>query len=93
MLNRFKNMTKLERLYYLRNILFIIGGTIIISFGTAMFLTKLNIVSGGISGIAIIIQEYLPNDFLNGQAIDFMAGIISWVLWGVGFLLVGKDFA
>ena len=93
MLNKLKNMTKIEILFLLRNLIYILGGTIAIAFGTALFLTKLNIVSGGISGIAIIIQEHLPDNFLNGQAIDLVAGIIGWVLWLIGLIFLGKRFA
>lgn len=90
---KLKKLTKVERMYFLRNLGFILGGTMAIALGTALFLTKLNIVSGGVSGIAIIIQRYMPSDFLGGQAIDFFAFIISWVLWIIGFLFVGKEFA
>lgn len=88
-----KKLTKLERQFFIRNLLFILGGTMLIALGTALFLTKLNIVSGGLSGIAIIIQYYMPVDFLGGQAIDFFAFILGWILWLLGLIFVGKEFA
>ena len=50
----FKKMTSLEKKFFLKNLFLIIFGCISLAFGTALFLTKLNIVAGGLSGIAII---------------------------------------
>lgn len=71
------------------NCFLVIIGSLILAFGFAIFLTKFNIVSGGLSGIALIIQNYFP-DF---QVIDIVTGIGSVILWIFGFFAVGKRFA
>ena len=45
----FKKMTSLEKKFFLKNLFLIIFGCISLAFGTALFLTKLNIVAGGLS--------------------------------------------
>ncbi len=70
-------------------IVLVVIGTLILAFGTAIFLTKLNIVSGGIGGIGIIVQNYFP----NFEVIDITAFILTWILWVIGLIFVGKDFA
>lgn len=90
---KFKQMTKIEKMYYARNVFFIVFGTLLLALGTAIFLTKLNIVAGGLSGIAIIVQQYIPKDLFGGQVIDILVGIFSWILWLLGFFFVSKEFA
>lgn len=90
---KLKKMTKVERNYFIKHTFEIILGSIALAFGTAIFLPNLNIVSGGLSGIAIIIQNYIPNDLFNGQIIDIFTFIATWTLWIVGFIFVGKEFA
>lgn len=92
MLN-FKKMSKVERQYRIKHLLYVILGSFSLAFGTAIFLANLNIVSGGLSGIAIIISHYLPADFLGGQTIDIIAFVFTWLLWIVGLIFVGKEFA
>ena len=68
----------------------IILGSAILAFGTGVFLTRLEIVSGGLSGIAIIIQHFLNT---KDQYIDIIVGAASLILFFVGLFFVGKEFA
>ena len=90
---KLKKMTKVERNYFIKHITEIVVGTILLAFGTAIFLVNLNIVTGGISGVGIIIQENFHTDLFGGQIIDIVSFVITWVLWAVGLIFVGKDFA
>ncbi len=78
-------------------ILFVIFGNILLAFGTAIFLTNLNIVAGGLSGIGIILQywftEWFGEGILGGQFIDIVVFILTWILWVVGLIVLGKSFA
>lgn len=67
----------------------IIAGSFLLSLGTALFLTKLSIVNGGLSGIAIIVQHYYQNDMV----IDIIVAILTAILWIVGLIFCGKEFA
>ncbi len=89
----FKKMTKLEKKFFFKNLFLIIFGCISLAFGTALFLTKLNIVAGGLSGIAIIIQFFIGEKFFGGQSIDILVFIFTWVLWILGLITLGKKFA
>ena len=86
-------MTKLEKKFFFKNLFLIIFGCISLAFGTALFLTKLNIVAGGLSGIAIIIQFFIGEKFFGGQSIDILVFIFTWALWILGLITLGKNFA
>ena len=86
-------MTALEKKFFFKNLFQIIFGCICLAFGTAIFLTTLNIVAGGLSGIAIIIQFFIGDKFFGGQSIDIFVFVLTWALWILGLLLVGKKFA
>ena len=87
----FKQSLK-TRDFWLRvfRVFLIILGSAVLAFGTAIFLTRLEIVSGGLSGIAIIIQHFIGG---ADQYIDIMVAGASVVLFFVGLFFVGKDFA
>ena len=68
----------------------VVLGSALLAFGTAIFLTRLEIVSGGLSGIAIIIQHFIGG---TEQYIDIIVAGSSVLLFLVGLLFVGKDFA
>ena len=70
------------------NFLIVIGSTLL-ALGTAIFLTKLEIVSGGVSGIGIIIQHFVGGE----RIIDIVVAILTIALWVVGFFFCGREFA
>ena len=85
----FKNWTRQQWFSFICNNLLIVFGSILLALGTAVFLTRLEIVSGGLSGIGIIIQH-----FVGGvQIIDIVVWGATVVLWFVGFFFCGKEFA
>ncbi|MBO4286052.1 MAG: YitT family protein [Bacilli bacterium] len=71
-------------------VLFVVLGSALLAFGTAVFLTKLEIVAGGLSGIAIIVQHFIGG---TDQYIDIMVAGASVVLFFIGLFFIGKDFA
>ena len=66
----------------------VILGTFILAFGSVIFLTECELVAGGVSGIAIIIQH-----FVNIQIYDYLVAGLTTLLWILGLIFVGKDFA
>lgn len=88
-----KKYSKIEIQFIIKNMLMIIIGAISLAFGTAIFLTRLNIVSGGLSGIAIIVQYFVGDKFIGNQSIDIIVFALTWLLWIVGLIFVGKEFA
>ncbi len=72
-----------------KNILLVIAGTIILAFGTAVFILPFDLVVGGISSYAIILGRIIPFDI----SIDLIITILTWSLFFIGFIVLGKDFA
>ena len=67
------------------NILLVILGTIILAFGSGVFLIPFQIVSGGIAGIGVLLSNFLP--------VDITTYIISWSLFFIGLLILGLKFS
>ena len=63
-------------------------GTFVLSFGSVIFLAKCELVSGGISGIAIIIQH-----FVEINIFDYVVAGLMAITWLIGLIFVGKSFA
>ena len=85
----FIHWTKKQWFSFICNNFLVIIGSVLLALGTALFLTKLSIVTGGLSGIAIVAQHFYP----NGQIIDIVVAISTAVLWFVGLAFCGKEFA
>ena len=68
----------------------VVLGSALLAFGTAIFLTKLEIVSGGVTGIAIIIQHFIKE---AGQYIDLMVLGMNAIFFLIGLFFIGKTFA
>lgn len=63
-------------------------GTFVLAFGSVIFLAKCELVSGGISGIAIIIQH-----FIDINVYDYAVAGLMVITWLIGLIFVGKSFA
>ncbi len=84
------NITKKEAWNHTRNILFIIIGTLILAFGTAVFILPFNLVAGGMSGMAIVIDALISAEFVT---VDLIITVLTWTLFFLGFFIFGKAFA
>lgn len=67
-------------------------GCILLGFSTAIFFTKNSIVSGGLSGIGIVVQ-YLFDPEQNTVIVDIVVWSLSIILWLISLFFIGKDFA
>lgn len=74
----------------LKNLILVIGGTVIVAFGTALFLLPNDLVAGGVSGIAIIINKIIAVDFIT---VDVIITVVTWTLFFLGLIILGKRFA
>ena len=81
--------TKAELLLQLKNLLLVVAGTLVLAFGCAVFVVPFNLVSGGVTGISIIINEIIK----GAIPIDLVIGIITWALFFLGLIVLGWDFA
>ena len=73
-----------------KNALLVLLGTATLAFGTAVFLIPFNLIAGGMSGIAIILDKLLPFPNLT---VDLIITIETWLLFALGAIFLGRAFA
>ena len=73
-------------LHTIFKVILVLLGTFILAFGTGIFLVPFNIITGGVSGIAILLGK------LNIFSVDIWTYIICWSLFIIGFFVLGLDF-
>lgn len=89
-----KKYSKKEIMLMIKNILLVIIGTVILAFGTGVFLFPFNIITGGISGISIILNNLIPEfTFLGLKSYDIYVFVVTWGLFIIGLFSLGKSFA
>jgi uncharacterized membrane-anchored protein YitT (DUF2179 family) len=62
----------------IKKILLVSLGTVVLAFGTAIFIIPMNIVTGGISGFAIIIDLLIPVGFVT---VDMIVTVLTWLFF------------
>ena len=86
--------SKKEAYSYLTKNLLVILGTAILAFGSAVFIIPFNLVMGGTSGIAVIIKSFFEgSDHDPTSIVNISVAVITWALFFVGLIFLGKDFA
>ena len=83
-------MTKTDVLKTVKNIGLIVIGTLILALGTSLFMLPYNLVTGGISGYAIVLSQIIPAEYLHVETIIM---ILTWVTFFLGLIVLGKTFA
>ena len=79
---------KIKVLKLIHSYILVAIGTFVLSFGSVVFLAKCELVSGGISGIAIIVQH-----FVSTNIYDYVVAGLMVMTWLIGLIFVGKSFA
>jgi len=82
-------INKKKLMFEVRNYILVLLGTFLLAFGTVIFLTKAELVAGGISGIAIIVQHFFP----DVQFYDYLVAGLTIAFWVLGLIFVDKNFA
>ena len=91
-----KKPNKKEIYQWLTKNLMVIIGTVILAFGSAVFLVPFNLVMGGTSGIAIVIKSLFPQGISAAETdmyVNIAVAIITWLLFFIGLVFLGRDFA
>ena len=91
-MSKFKDLSKKDKLSAITRVLAVILGTIIVAFGTVLFLIPLDINSGGLSGIAIIVRYFVPAEY-KILAYNIVVWSMSIILWVLGRVFIGREFA
>ena len=81
-------MDRKRALKLVNNYVAIILGSFLLAFGSVIFLTKAELVAGGVSGISIIIQH-----FVSVQIYDYLVAGFTVFFWFIGLIFLGKEFA
>lgn len=82
-------LTKKDAVYQLKNIFLVVFGTAVLAFGTALFIEPYNLVTGGVSGLAIVLADFVPLDL----DFHFYYTLLTWVLFFLGLIFLGRGFA
>lgn len=89
-MRKWKEISKQEKLMMVQRILCIVIGSLSLAIGTRIFLVKLDIISGGLSGVAIVIQRLIGK---TPDLTDVIVTVTTWLLWVIGLIFGGKQFA
>lgn len=81
---------KAEWLSYAKNIFLTVVGTLILAAGTAVFIVPFDLVAGGVSGLAIIINRLISSELIT---VDLIVTVLTWGLFFMGWLILGRAFA
>ena len=81
--------SKKEIIATAKNLALVVIGTLIVAFGTAVFILPHNLVVGGVSGMAIIINKFMPLEFLTRELI---ITVLTWLFFFMGLIFLGKSF-
>lgn len=77
-----------------KDTLYVILGTSILALGAGLFIIPFGLVTGGVSGIGIVLEELFENvPVLTNVTADQYASVLVWALFFAGLAFLGKMFA
>lgn len=96
-----KKITKQDFWRSVKNILLVVLGTIILSIGTSVFMLPFNLVTGGVSGYAIVISnavQWIPAEVLKHIpqeliSVETIITVLTWGMFFLGLFVLGRGFA
>lgn len=88
------DFSKTNILLQAKNLALVIIGTLVLAFGCAVFVVPFDLVSGGVTGLAIVIDNIFDLPSVGGVPfINILIYIITWGLFLLGLIFLGWDFA
>ena len=73
-----------------KNLALVVLGTLILSFATAVFLVPFQLITGGISGISLVLDAIIPWELVTT---DLLITVLTWAFFFLGLIFLGKEFA
>ena len=72
-----------------KNLILVILGTVILAFGCAVFVVPFGLVTGGVTGLSVVIEE------LFGEiiSVELAVTVLTWGLFFLGLIVLGKEYA
>ena len=84
-----RSYTKSDLIAMLKNFLLVVLGTLVLALGCAIFVVPFDLVTGGATGLAIVIDN-----IIGGLVpIDIIIAVLTWGLFFLGLIFLGRDFA
>lgn len=92
---RLRIMKNKKFMHTLTSYFAIVLGTFLLSFGAVIFLERSNLVAGGVSGIAIIVQHIVRTSTGDPNILiyDYIVYGLMVFFWLIGLIFVSKEFA
>lgn len=84
--------TKIDWYKFICRTILVVLGTVLVAFGSVGFHVPLDINAGGLSGIGIIVRYFVPES-VKVLTYNLVVTIASIILWLMGLIFIGKDFA
>ena len=83
-----------RRLRLVRDTLYVVLGTAILALGAGLFIIPFDLVTGGVSGLGIVLEHWLDEvPLLTEITAEIYASVLVWLLFFVGLIFLGKMFA
>ncbi len=74
----------------LKSIVLVVCGTLLLSFGAAVFVVPFDLVVGGVTGTAILLDKLLPAAWVTAPR---LVTVLTWLLFFIGWAGLGRRFA
>lgn len=72
-----------------KNLILVILGTVILAFGCAVFVVPFGLVTGGVTGLSVVIEK----EFGEFVSVEFAVTVLTWGLFFLGLIVLGKEYA
>ena len=83
-----------ELLRFIKNTALVVLGTFVLAFGTSVFIIPFDLVTGGVSGIGIILHSLLRDvPFFGTLSVETYASALNWIFFFLGLIFLGRQFA
>ena len=82
-----------DMLLQLKNLGLVFLGTLVLAFGCAIFVVPFELVSGGVTGLSIVLDEWINSGGVEMISIEGIIAILTWGLFFLGLFFLGWDFA
>ena len=76
----------------IKNYLLVSLGCLILALGNALFIVPNNLITGGITSIAVITQFFVTKAGIAFQVVDIVTWILQVVFLGVSFVFLGRQY-
>ena len=87
-----KKWNKQKVLKTISNYLLITLGCFLLAFGDVAFLVPLNLVTGGVASVGVIVQWLIAQSGSTLQIVDIVTWALQVILLIVSFIFLGKKF-